>query len=59
MSLIAKSTDSTKKKELWKVSVKIGKNSLLILSEVKERMKRKRRFHFWRMRIIAGKKTYT
>ncbi len=51
----AKSTDSTKKKELWKVSVKIGRNSLLILSEVKERTKRKQRFRFWRMRITAIK----
>ena len=57
MLLIAKSTDSTKKKELWKVFRKIGRNSLLTLYEVKERTKRKQRFRFWRMRIIAGKKT--
>lgn len=57
MSLIAKSTGSTKKKELWKVFRKIGRNSLLILSEVKERTKRKQQFRFLRMRIIAGKKT--
>lgn len=56
MSLIAKSTDSTKKKS-GRFFVKIGRNFLLILSEVKERTKRKQRFHFWRMRIIAGEKT--
>ena len=59
MLRIAKSTDSTKRKNSGKFSVKIGRNSLLILSEVKEKTKKKQRFRFWRMRTIAGKKTYT
>ena len=54
----AKTTDFTKKKKnSGRCSGRTGKSSLLILSEVKERTKRKQRFRFWRMRIIAGKKT--
>ena len=55
----AKTTDFTKKKKKnsGRCSGRTGKSSLLILSEVKDRTKRKQRFRFWRMRIIAGKKT--
>ncbi len=48
-----------KRKNSGRFSEKIGRSSLLTLYEVKERTKRKQRFRFWRMRIIAGKKTYT
>ena len=57
MSLIAKARAPLKRKNSGRFSVKIGRNSLLILSEVKERTKRKHQFRFLRMRIIAGKKT--
>ena len=54
----AKTTDFTKKKKnSGRCSGRTGKSSLLIPSEGRAKMRKRRRFRFWRMRIIAGKKT--